>query len=179
MQDAQAEILKVRHAKGPPKDGAKTVIQSFDAAMARPTPEIVGDFVEPIAQSRAKGGQGGDAQLLHARKPCLQSLPPFRGAPNGPILKDRSQGFPLVCDLPQPRELLLQGLQLLTFFQRQVLGVRHPQPATPFEAASLLWRHLTLQFTASLCQALLEVFHDVETVNGDGDAVPKCFPNCA
>jgi len=29
MQRAEAEILKVRHAKGAPKDGAKAVIQSF------------------------------------------------------------------------------------------------------------------------------------------------------
>ena len=49
MQHAEAEILKVRHAKGTPNDGAKAMIQSFRTPIARSTSEVVGDFAKPIA----------------------------------------------------------------------------------------------------------------------------------
>src|SRR5271166_4880952 len=111
-------------------------------------------------------------------EPCLQSPSPFGWALNRPILKNRPETFSLVCHLPQPGKLLLQCVELLAFFHRHVLEVLDPQPATSFQAASLLGRHLTLQLPAGFCQALLKVLHDMEAVNGDGHAVPKCFPNC-
>ena len=110
VQDAKAKILKIRHAKGTPYNGAEAMIQSFGAAVARPTPEIVGDFIEPIPQGLAKSSQGCDAQFFHLLQPCLQSLPSLCRTLNGPILEDCPQGFPLICDLPQLGKLLLQGL---------------------------------------------------------------------
>jgi hypothetical protein len=34
VQDAKAEILEIRHAKGTPENGAEAMIQSFGAAVA-------------------------------------------------------------------------------------------------------------------------------------------------
>ena len=108
VQHTKAEILEAEHPVSPPQDGPQPVVEAFRSTIAAAAVEVIGDLVHPVRERLAKRLQGTQAQFRHVAHPLFQPLTALGRCDNRGVLKDRSESFTLLPQLPQLGELLTQ-----------------------------------------------------------------------
>src|SRR5690242_19239783 len=93
MEHAQAEVVEVGHAAGPPEDAAESAVETLGGAVGGAVDEVVGDPVHPVLQRAVELLQSVQPQLLAPLDPILQPGDGGVWPPEPPVLEDPPQAL--------------------------------------------------------------------------------------
>jgi hypothetical protein len=178
MEHPQSEVGEVGHAAGTPEDGAQATVKSFGSSVGRAADKVVGDLPHPVLQRAVELLQCFKshrfALLAPAPKPDDRRLRLSETA----VLEDIAQRLTMFGQLSQLREQAFEPFQFGLLLGREIAPVRQPEPAAAFEFLGLFFGQLVLNLPTGLVQSLLEVFHDVEAVDGHCYGVAEHLSGC-